>query len=405
MNHAKIIKTEEEYQAALKRIAELMDVELADGTSEADELELLALLVDRYEEEHFPIGPPDPIEAIRFRMDQMGLRNKDLVPYIGSASKVSEVLNRKRDLSLNMIRKLSSSLGIPVAVLIHQPEQLDAGRSGIDCERFPLSEMRKRGYFAGFNGSLQELREYCSEKVTEYLKSVPEGMDLKPALLRTTGHVRSSHKTTDPFALWAWQVRVLQKAYKQQLPCRYEPGTVTPGWLRRLAQLSWSEQGPPLAVEYVTKAGIHLVVEHHLQKTYLDGAVFRTRDGTPVVALTLRYDRVDHFWFTLLHELSHVSLHLDGGVQWFVDDLDGEGTSKIEKEADKMASDVLIPREVWRSRTPRTIYEIESLARELGISPTIVAGRARHETGNHRLFGKLYRERVNRQALGWQKSE
>jgi HTH-type transcriptional regulator/antitoxin HigA len=126
MNHAKVIKTEQEYQNALERIGELMKADPAEGTRAADELELLALLVERYEEEHFPIDPPDPIDAIRFRMDQMGLRNKDLVPYIGSASKVSEVLNHKRDLSLKMIRKLTDGLDIPAAVLIRDPDRTEA---------------------------------------------------------------------------------------------------------------------------------------------------------------------------------------------------------------------------------------------------------------------------------------
>ena len=179
---------------------------------------MLGLLVERYEEEHFPIDPPDPIDAIRFRMDQMGLRNKDLVPYIGSASRVSEVLNRK----------LTAGPGIPAAVLIRDPDRPEADETELGCEGFPLSEMRRRSYF---DGSLHELREYCSERVTKYLNSVPERMRLEPALLRTTAHVRSSDKTTDPFSLWAWQVRVLQIAYDQRLPCRSQPGTVTPEWL------------------------------------------------------------------------------------------------------------------------------------------------------------------------------
>lgn len=120
MNYAEVIKTKTEHERALARIAELMDADPAEDTPEADELELLALLVDRYEEDHFPVDPPDPVDAIEFRMEQMGLRNKDLVPYIGSASRVSEVLNRKRDLSLAMIRKLSDGLGIPARVLVRE---------------------------------------------------------------------------------------------------------------------------------------------------------------------------------------------------------------------------------------------------------------------------------------------
>ena len=127
MNHAKMIKTEREHEWALARIAELMDADPAEDTPAADELELLALLVDRYEEEHYPVDPPDPVDAIEFRMEQLGLRNKDLVPYIGSASRVSEVLNRKRDLSLTMIRKLSDGLGIPARVLVRAPARPESG--------------------------------------------------------------------------------------------------------------------------------------------------------------------------------------------------------------------------------------------------------------------------------------
>jgi HTH-type transcriptional regulator/antitoxin HigA len=207
----------------------------------------------------------------------------------------------------------------------------------------------------------------------------------------------------DPFALWAWQVRVLQKAYGQRLANPYSPGTVTDDWLRRLSQLSWSEQGPSLATQYLERAGIHLVVEHHLKKTYLDGAACRTRDGAPVIALTLRYDRVDNFWFTLLHELAHLALHFDGGPEWFLDDLDATDASRIEREADTMASEALIPADIWADRRLKSAEDVRLLARDLGISPTIVAGRARHESGDHRLYGRLFRERIDREALGWER--
>jgi len=115
----KVIHTEAEYRAALARVEELMDAE--PGTPEGEELNLLGLLVEQYEDETFPIGLPDPIEAIRFRMEQAGLQQKDLVPYIGSPSKVSEVLSGKRRLSLAMIRRLHKGLGIPAEVLLREP--------------------------------------------------------------------------------------------------------------------------------------------------------------------------------------------------------------------------------------------------------------------------------------------
>ncbi len=116
----KIIKTEEEYNTALNRIEKLIDIDPIEGTKEADELALLSLIVSKYEDEHYHIDMPDPVEAIKFRMEQEGLSQKDLVQYIGSKSKVSEVLNRKRSLSINMIRNLSKGLGISAEVLLKE---------------------------------------------------------------------------------------------------------------------------------------------------------------------------------------------------------------------------------------------------------------------------------------------
>nr|VFJ91640.1 MAG: Antitoxin component HigA of the HigAB toxin-antitoxin module, contains an N-terminal HTH domain [Candidatus Kentron sp. LFY] len=116
----KIIDTDREHEQALARLTGLMDHDPAPGTPEANEIELLSLVIEHYEKKRYPIDPPDPIDAIKFRMDQMGLTRKDLVRYIGSASKVSEVLNGKRSLSLNMIRKLSRGLELSADVLIRQ---------------------------------------------------------------------------------------------------------------------------------------------------------------------------------------------------------------------------------------------------------------------------------------------
>ena len=115
----KLIKTEADYDAALARIEEIFDAK--SGTQEGNELELLTTLVELYEDKAFPIDLPDPIEAIRFRMEQQGLRAKDLVRHIGSPGKVSEVLSGKRPLSLAMIRNLVNGLDIPAEVLLQKP--------------------------------------------------------------------------------------------------------------------------------------------------------------------------------------------------------------------------------------------------------------------------------------------
>ena len=113
---AKVIKTDSDYAAALARIEKLMDAKR--NTPQGDELELLSLLVHDYEEKVFPIDKPDPVAAIRFRMEQQGLQPKDLVPLLGSRSRVSEVLSGRRSLSLKMIRNLVQRLGIPAEVLL-----------------------------------------------------------------------------------------------------------------------------------------------------------------------------------------------------------------------------------------------------------------------------------------------
>jgi HTH-type transcriptional regulator / antitoxin HigA len=117
----KPIKTEADYDLALEQITLLMDAR--DGTPEADKLEVLATLVECYENEHYPINLPDPIAAINFRMEQAELHQQDLIPYIGSLSKVSEVLSGKRSLTLRMIRSLHQNLGIPADVLLQEQRQ------------------------------------------------------------------------------------------------------------------------------------------------------------------------------------------------------------------------------------------------------------------------------------------
>ena len=110
------IHNEKNYQNALERLEEIFDSKK--GTEEGDELEILSILIDKYENETFPIGMPDPIEAIKFRMEQMGMKQKDLAEVVGFKSRVSEILNKKRKLTLEMIRKLNATLHIPTEVLV-----------------------------------------------------------------------------------------------------------------------------------------------------------------------------------------------------------------------------------------------------------------------------------------------
>jgi HTH-type transcriptional regulator/antitoxin HigA len=140
-----------------------------------------------------------------------------------------------------------------------------------------------------------------------------------------------------------------------------------------------------------------MVVVPHLPKTYLDGAALKLADGTPVVALTLRYDRVDNFWFCLLHELAHVGRHMENdGDMAFVDDLTLRdvtgGQDPKELQADEWAEEALVPRKIWETSVARehpTPMAVISLANALQIHPAIVAGKIRHERRNYRLLSQF----------------
>jgi len=200
----------------------------------------------------------------------------------------------------------------------------------------------------------------------------------------------------DPYALAAWSGRVATRAVANPPPVPYEIGSVDLDFMRDVARLSWSEQGPLLACEFLRGHGISVVVEPHLPHTHLDGAAILLYVGRPVIGLTLRHDRLDNFWFCLMHELAHLALHLSGPKEnepsRFFDDLDqGVPHDQRESEADRKAGEALIPDEEW-SESPasllRTPDAVVHLAKKLRVHPAIVAGRIRHTRG-YRVLGDL----------------
>ena len=137
------IHSEQDYAAALARVEVLMD--MGRSPAEDDELDVLATLVEVYEDRRFPMDAPDPVEAIKFRMQQLGMSQSDLAPIFGSRAKTSEIFSGKRDLTLKMIRALHEHLGIPAEVLIREGGSLPKAPAGIDLDHFPIAEMAKRG--------------------------------------------------------------------------------------------------------------------------------------------------------------------------------------------------------------------------------------------------------------------
>lgn len=389
----KVIKSNEDYTRAMARLSALMELDPKAGSKEDNELELLALVVEDFERKIVPPAAPDAVDAILFRMDQMKLGRKDLEQYIGSTSKVSEVLSRKRPLSLSMIRRLHQGLGIPADVLIGCDESEKAILSTepeMDYAKLPLKEMLDRGCFGDFKGNAQRLKDYAEDLVLKFMHNLLPKQE-EPAFLRAPLHQRGV-RGLDAHALLAWRLCVLKKARAMPAPREYKKGVITAKWMKDLARLSAYDAGPTIAREHLGNAGIALVIEPHFKGTYLDGAAML--DGEhPIVALTLRHDRIDNFWFVLMHELAHVAKHLDEANPIFADDLESpDEQDRKEREADDMAENALIPHAIWEKAAARTSHltaDVVALAEKLGIHPAIVAGRVRHDTKNYRILAKM----------------
>ena len=392
MAEIKPIRTEADYAAALARIDELMDAE--QGSPEGDELDVLADLVEAYESRHVPIDYPSPVAAIEFRMDQAGLAPRDLVPFIGSRAKVSEVLSGKRPITMPMARALHEHLGIPAEVLLQEPgATADQAEGDIQWHRFPLKEMAKRNWIP----SVSDLTARAEDLIRGLIDRAGGWQVARAALYRKNDYLRTNAKT-DPYALQAWCWQVLATANDDLPDVAYETGTVTLGFLTQVARLSWSDDGPRVAQEFLAQHGIPLLIERHLPRTYLDGAALRLGDGRPVIALTLRYDRIDSFWFCLLHELAHVGRHLahDAGTA-FIDDLSLRRPERgledeREAEADHWAAEALIPSAQWEAspvRTNPTPLGVMNLSNRLQVHPATVAGRIRYERQDYRLLSQF----------------
>lgn len=402
----KVIKDEKEYEAALAQVNTLIDLDPNVGTAEAEQLELLSVLIEDYESRVFPKSIPNPIEAIRFRMEQQNLKQRDLVPYIGSPSKVSEVLAGKRPLTLSMIRALHSGLRIPALVLLQEKSQSMEADTSIEWERFPLKEMFARGWIKEGNSILLEkaedtLRRFFApirsplevaalyKKTNKKTANAPERESL---LMPEKESVRAS-RSMDKYALAAWTARIMILAVEDPPPVKYEHGCVTLEFMREVIKLSWYESGPLLAQEYLRKRGIPLIIEPHLPQTHLDGAAIMIWKDRPVIGLTIRHDRIDNFWFCLMHELAHVSLHYGQGFTHFYDDLDvKQSDDPREREADELAGEALIPQEEWQNSPARVLKSpqaAQDLADKLRIHPAIVAGRMRHATKSYQTLNPL----------------
>jgi len=295
--------------------------------------------------------------------------------------------------SLRRLVRVAEALGLNTSevaeVTASSDEEASVGKEELIGSNFPVEEMYRRGWFEDFTGSLGTALANSDELVSQFLeRAMPHR---QPALLR--GRANFGPRMNQ-YALLAWQCRVLilGKRHLQKKARTYAQNTITRDWLKNLAKESRFEDGPRRAMEYLARSGIPLVVEPYLSQTYLDGAALLLPAGRPVIGLTLRYDRLDNFWFVLFHELAHVVKHLrKDRLEAIFDDLDSD-RDDLENKADEFAGAALILDDTWETalaRYLRTEESIYSLSKQLEIGPAIIAGRIRREANNYVILGNL----------------
>jgi Predicted transcription regulator containing HTH domain len=380
-NSIKVIKTEDQYHLYLNEVHQLMVEMPALNTPQSERLELLTVILEDYENKKPPVEAPDPIDAIKFRMEELGLKQIDLVPYLGSRSRVSEVLSGKRPLTVQMIRELTNHLGISSDTLLGVNAKEESKKTFIDCSKFPVKEMMKRGWLKKLTNKAFDVENI----VLSYIDSA--GLNFENTAFKRTLKGDGVSPATQ-YSLYAWLARITltSRENKHKLGV-FDPSFLTADFFHDLAQLSWFEKGPLLAIEFLEKHGIAVIIEPALKGTLLDGAALKDVDGTPIIGLTIRFDRLDSFWFTLLHELAHIWKHVSTNDAFF-DDFKVASCNQYEAEANRIAQDSFIPRSIWKrsdAYLKPTKENIDMLARQLKIHPAIIAGRVRKEKGYDQL--------------------
>lgn len=328
-----------------------------------------------------------------------GYSQKDLAWRLGVKEQQVQRWEAERygQISLKNYNRVAALLGVRLTA--DMPDQpafrgLDKVIDGVSKSEIKkiLKHGRENGWFAE-DFTEAELRRYIAENRIDFGS---------PGLLRTGLNVVDH---AEDVLLHAWRARVTARARDAFADVEDVHEPLELKWMPGLVRLSNDPRGPLRAVDVLADRGIVLIVEPQIPGLKIDGAAFIV-DGRPVIGMTVRTDTVDNFWFTLMHELAHVTLHFSTGLAvGFYDQTDQEtSVDEQEEEANRFASNLLIPEERWRRSTARIAKSaavIERFANELGIHPAIVFGRIRKERGEWSLFAnKIGRNTVRKLFVG-----
>jgi len=333
-----------------------------------------------------------PLLLVRARIAQ-GLSQRALAQKLGIKEQQIQRYEAEQyaSASLRRLIQVAEALSLDVKEIAEMrqsaPDHAHQASQKIEWGLFPVKEMYRRGWFddIDFKGSMSAAISHGAELAREYLqKAMPHR---QPMFLKHRARIGSE---VNQYALLAWQCRVLLLARNKPAAGSYSRDSITDKWLKSLARES--TDGPRSASRMLGESGIQLIIEPQMPQTYLDGATFLLPDERPVIGMTLRYDRLDNFWFVLFHELVHVMRHMrKGKLEQIFDDLDAE-PDLLEREADLLAGNALIPESDWEvalARYLRTEDSVKSFAEEHHIHPAIVAGRIRKEADNYVILKDL----------------
>ncbi len=330
-----------------------------------------------------------PNILIRARIAR-GMSQRDLGDFLGLKEQQVQRYEseRYRSASLERLIEIADALNVKIT---NRGELIgDEALTNVDpafWTSFPIAEMFKRGWFDDFSGTLADAKKAAPDLLPGYFLAAQSHW--APAALHRRS-VRGSGKVHEPaLAAWEARVRLLADKFPPRPFCREAANTA---WVKALVHLSAEPDGPRRVDAHLREIGIVLVIEPHLPGTLLDGAAMRAALGYAIIGMTLRHDRLDNFWFTLLHELAHIILHIGDEVAVIFDDTESPSGSAMEEEADFFAQEALLSSDIWHScvsRFTRTEKAVLADAKRLSISPAIIAGRIRREAQDYTLLRSL----------------
>lgn len=366
------IRNKDDLYRANERLDDLLRSE--EGSPERVEYRSLFKLVAEYQDLHHPVEIPDAIGMIEFLLENANLGKSDLIPLIGSEEKVSAILSGREHLTVPMIRALNKHLGVDFESLVGY-DVIDEDE-GIDWTKFPVEAMKKLGWFSSPSKSDKEL-------VEELIQSANELVRIPRTYCRKNFDARRN-TLTDIYSLQAWCQRVVGLAVALPPANVFNKDLIGHDFIARLASFTKLEDGPRMAIETLSEAGIALIYVDQLPEMYVDSAVMKARQGFPVIGLTLRDDSIQSFWFSVLHSVAHIWRHLSDLHYFFVDDFNIKECNcnvdwSLENEADQIAHRALNEIEEWSKIT----LESKDYSRTAAETVKLPSNSASMKTGNN----------------------